>query len=157
MPGYFRMRRDLTAPLEPAPLPKTVELVAFTSANSRDCCELMNRVYGTSYGNTPEAYETWWARLIADAEYDPAVMFVAVSKGAVVGFCHCWSVPFVKDLVVDAAWRRRGLGTALLTLALEAFVARGASSVDLKTDVENESAQSLYKRLGFVIVERVEG
>ena len=157
MAGYFRMQRDLSVPIRPAPPPKAVKLVAFTPGNSRDCCELMNRVYGTSYGNTPEAYETWWAKLIADAEYDPAVMFVAVSKGAVVGFCHCWSVPFVKDLVVDAAWRRRGLGAALLTLALEAFASRGAISIDLKTDIENETAQSLYKRLGFAIVERVDG
>ena len=156
MPGYFRMRRDLTAPIEPAALPHPLSLVAFNEANSRDCCELMNRVYGTGYGTQPESFEAWWATLTADAEYDPSVMFVALANGAVVGFCHCWSVPFVKDLVVDAAWRRRGLGAALLTRALQTFAARNATSIDLKTDIENTTAQSLYKRLGFVIVERVE-
>jgi ribosomal protein S18 acetylase RimI-like enzyme len=157
MPGYFRMRRDLTAPIQPAALPETATLVPFNTTNSRDCCELMNRAYGTSYGNTPQAYETWWTTLVADPEYDPDLMFVAFSNGAVIGLCHCWSVPFVKDLVVAEGWRRRGLGTALLTLALQTFAARGATSIDLKTDIENETAQSLYKRLGFAIVERVGG
>jgi ribosomal protein S18 acetylase RimI-like enzyme len=157
MPGYFRMRRDLTAPIVPGTLPETVALVPFDSTNSRACCELMNHVYDTSCGNAPEPIETWWAKLVADPEYDPDVMFVATSDGAVIGFCHCWSVPFVKDLVVHPQFRRRGLGSALLTLAMAAFAARGATSIDLKTDIENKTAQSLYRRLGFVIVERVGG
>jgi ribosomal protein S18 acetylase RimI-like enzyme len=41
-------------------------------------------------------------------------------------------------------------------MALLACSAHGASSVELKTDVENVKAQSLYRRLGFEIVERAE-
>jgi len=157
MPGYLRMRRDLATPIAPAALPEDITLVPFGQSNARECCELMNRVYGTSQGNAPAPFESWWASLIADSEYDPALMFVATANGAVVGFCHCWTVPFIKDLVVDPQFQRRGLGTALLTSALNAFASRSAASVDLKTDIENDNAQSLYKRLGFVIVERVEG
>ena len=157
MAGYFRMRRDLTAPIAPATLPEDITLVPFGRSNARECCELMNRVYGTSHGNAPEPFESWWASLLADSEYDPALMFVPTANGAVVGFCHCWNVPFIKDLVVDPRFRRQGLGSALLTMALNAFASRSAASVDLKTDIGNETAQSLYRRLGFVIVERIEG
>lgn len=157
MPGYFHLRRDLATPIAPALMPQSVALIPFGASNARACCELMNRVYGTSYGNAPETFENWWANLTADAEYDPGLMFVATANNAVVGFCHCWSVPFVKDLVVAPEFQRRGLGGALLTQALEAFAERGALSVDLKTDIENVKAQSLYRRLGFAIIERVGG
>ena len=94
--------------------------------------------------------------LESDSEYDPSLCFVAVGAGKVVGFCHGWRMPFIKDLVVAPAWRGRGLARALVTLALETFKARGAASVDLKTDIDNEKAQSLYRRLRFVVVERVD-
>jgi ribosomal protein S18 acetylase RimI-like enzyme len=82
-------------------------------------------------------------------------MFVAAVDGVVIGFCVCWTSAFVKDLVVDEAFRRRGIGAALLTRALAVFAARGATTVDLKTDTDNLKAQSLYRRLGFEIVERI--
>lgn len=157
MPGYFRMRRDLTAPIAPAPLPAGVTLVPFSKSVAIESRELMRRVYPGGLGDRGISFEGFWDWLTNDPEYDPALMFVATQDGVVVGFCHCWSVPFVKDLVVAPELRRRGLGSALLTLALEAFARRSAVSVDLKTDIENETAQSLYRRLGFVIVERVDG
>jgi ribosomal protein S18 acetylase RimI-like enzyme len=116
----------------------------------------MNRAYG-EVGYPPVPFEDWYDALTADAEYDPGLVWAAMAQGHVVGISQCWSVPFVKDLIVDAAWRRHGLGAALLTLAMKTFAERGADSLDLKTDIENETAQSLYKRLGFVIVERVDG
>lgn len=156
MAGYFRMRRDLTAPIVPVPFPSGVMLVDFDRDVARACGELMNRAYG-EVGYAPVRFEDWYDALVGDAEYEPALVWVAMAQGHVVGICQCWNVPFVKDLVVDAAWRRRGLGGALLTLAMTTFAERGAGSIDLKTDIENEAAQSFYKRLGFVIVERVGG
>jgi ribosomal protein S18 acetylase RimI-like enzyme len=150
------MRRDLSVPITPVPMPMGVTLAAFDAVNARASCELMNRAYGTSNGNVPEPFDKWWASLIGDPEYDPSLMYPVMQQGEVVGFCHGWSVPFVKDLVVAPEFRRRGLGGALLTMALQEFHRRGATSVDLKTDIDNEKAQSLYRRLGFVIVERVD-
>jgi ribosomal protein S18 acetylase RimI-like enzyme len=63
---------------------------------------------------------------------------------------------FVKNLVVDAAFRGRGLGGSLLTSALEEFARRGSAWVDLETEADNATAQSLYRQLGFVIVEQFE-
>ena len=156
MPGYFRMRRDLTAPIDPLPLPKGIELVPFSKALSNESRELMMRVYPDGLNDGGISFEGFWTWLTNEPEYDPALMFVACQNGIVVGFCHCWRDDFVKDLVVAPEFRRRGLGSALLTLALETFARRGATSVDLKTDVDNDKAQSLYRRLGFAIIERVD-
>lgn len=148
------MRRDLGAPIRPAPLPPGVVLVSFNERIAPACRDLMNRVYADGFGD-PVPFDIWWPELTADSEYDPALCFVAVANGEVAGFCHGWTEPFIKDVGVDAAFRRRGLGGALLTQALETYAARGTPFVDLKTDVDNVAAQSLYRRLGFAIVERV--
>lgn len=154
---HFLMRRDLTAPVAPAPLPVGVSIVPFDKDIANESRELMRRVYQGELNDGGISFDGFWLWLTSKPEYDRDLVFVATANGAVVGFCLCWSTPYIKDLVVDEAWRRRGVGTVLLTHAMQAFVRRGATSVDLKTDVHNTTAQSLYKRLGFVVVERIEG
>jgi ribosomal protein S18 acetylase RimI-like enzyme len=156
VPGSFLMRRDLTAPIPSARLPNGITLVPFTTETANTSRELMRRVYPDGLGDNNISFEGFWAWLTADSEYDPELMLVAVANRTVVGFCHCWRKAFIKNLVVEAGFRRRGLRAALLTFALEAFARRDARAVDLKTEVENIKAQSLYQRLGFLIVERVE-
>jgi ribosomal protein S18 acetylase RimI-like enzyme len=136
-------------------MPRDVVLTGFNSSIASDCLDLMTRVYG-EVGYPPMPFDEWYGEVLADPAYDPTVMWAALTNHRVVGFCHCWRESFVKDLVVDRAWRGRGLGSTMLTLALETFAARGAAAVDLKTDLDNIRAQSLYRRLGFVIVERVD-
>jgi ribosomal protein S18 acetylase RimI-like enzyme len=150
------MRRDLGAPVAVAPLPAGIVLVPYDKAIANESRELMKRVYPDGLNDGGISFEGFWHWLTTDPEYDPDLMFVATAGGAVVGFCHCWTGSFVKDLVVAPEFRRRGLGGALLTLALEEFRRRGASAVDLKTDIDNVTAQSLYRRLGFEVIERVD-
>ena len=150
------MRRDLGAPIAPAALPAGVGLVPFTRDRANLARELMKRVYPDGLNDGGISFDGFWAWLTGDPEYDASLMWVAERDGEVVGFCHCWTSDFIKDLVVAPEFRRRGLGTALLTIALETFAARGTAFVELKTDVDNDKAQSLYRRLGFVIVEQVD-
>jgi ribosomal protein S18 acetylase RimI-like enzyme len=151
---YFRMRRQLDAPIAHAPLPTGVALRPFDIDTARECRDLMNRVYGEGFGD-PVAFDVWWPWLTSDADYAAELMFVAVADGKVVGFCHCWTGAFIKDIVVDRPSRGRGIAGALITMALVASTERAAPFVDLKTDVDNVKAQSLYRKLGFEIVERV--
>jgi ribosomal protein S18 acetylase RimI-like enzyme len=148
------MRRQLAVPIADAPLPTGVSLHPFDIETARACRDLMNRVYAEGFGD-PVDFETWWPWLTGDADYAAELMFVAVDGSAVVGLCHCWTGAFIKDVVIAPSSRKRGLGAALVTMALVACKKRGAPFVDLKTDVDNFKAQSLYRRLGFEIVERV--
>lgn len=157
MPAHLLMRRDLSAPIAPAPLPLGVELLPFDRDSGRQARDLLQRVYPEGIGDNGITFDGFWTWLTTDSEYDPTLMFVVATDGQVVGLCHCWSSAFVKDLAVDPAFRRRGLGAALVTLSLEAFAHRGAAAVDLKTEVTNTEAQSLYRRLGFVAVEQIGG
>lgn len=144
----------LDAPIADAPLPEGVSLRRFDIDTARDCRDLMNRVYAEGFGD-PREFDKWWNWVTADADYSAALMFVAVSTGTVIGFCHCWTGAFIKDVVVDRDFRGRGLAGSLLTKALVACKKLDAPYVDLKTDVDNVIAQSLYRRLGFEVVERV--
>lgn len=114
----------------------------------------MNRVYAEGFGEVVD-FDIWWPWLIGDADYSAELMFVACTDGEVVGFCHCWTGAFIKDVAVDRAFRGRGIARALVSMALTVCRGRAAPFVDLKTDVDNVKAQSLYRRLGFEIVERV--
>lgn len=147
------MRRDLSAPLIAVPWPEGVTRVPLTTERAPLCRKLMNEAYSEGYGDV-RTYVEWWPSTTARPEWDPNLCYLAAEDDEIVGFCHSWTDNFIKDLVVARRWRRRGLGSALLSEALALYAARGAASVDLKTDVDNLTAQSLYKSLGFVIVER---
>ena len=56
---------------------------------------------------------------------------------------------WIHDVVVDEAARGRGVGEALTREALRQAEDAGAISVELTTRQERESANRLYRRLGF--------
>ena len=60
---------------------------------------------------------------------------------------------WVEDVVVDRSARGRGIGEALMREALVRAVAFGASKVDLTSRPLRESADRLYRRLGFTMRE----
>lgn len=145
----------LDAPIADAVLPAGIALRPFDIGTARDCRDLMNRVYADGFGDRRD-FDEWWNWVTTDADYSSDLMFVAIAGDAVVGFCHCWTGAFIKDVVVDPSFRNRGIAGALITKALVACRDRlNAPFVDLKTDVDNVKAQSTYRRLGFEIVERV--
>lgn len=56
---------------------------------------------------------------------------------------------WIEDVVVDSAFRSRGVGEALLREALRQAAAAGARTVDLTSRSEREAAIRLYERVGF--------
>lgn len=60
----------------------------------------------------------------------------------------------VNNVAVREAYRRRGLGGALLSAVLEQGRARGARKALLEVRAGNAAAQSLYARHGFEVVGR---
>ncbi len=102
--------------------------------------------------------EEWRHRAI-DGEgsgFDPSLWFVAVDGHEIVGVACCRaSTPtsedtaHVDDLAVRRAWRRRGIGRALLLTAFGEFHRRGIRRAELGVDAENPTgATRLYERAG---------
>ena len=55
-----------------------------------------------------------------------------------------------EDLVVHEDYRQRGIGAKLLEHVIAQARADGVLRLTLLTDMQNEQAQALYRRLGFV-------
>jgi GNAT superfamily N-acetyltransferase len=55
-----------------------------------------------------------------------------------------------EDLVVRPEYRKQGIGARLLEYVIEQARAEGVLRLTLLTDMQNEQAQVLYRRLGFV-------
>lgn len=89
------------------------------------------------------------------------IIKVARENGKYVGFTAYYMKPhnlghilFVN--VVDA-FRGKGNVEKLVTYAMNDLKSRGAVAVQLLTRVDNERAQKVYRRMGFVQVDRIEG
>ena len=55
-----------------------------------------------------------------------------------------------EDLVVHPEERKRGIGEALLKQVVAQARAEGVLRITLLTDMQNERAQAMYRRVGFV-------
>jgi ribosomal-protein-alanine N-acetyltransferase len=98
-----------------------------------------------------------WTREMYLAELENrgvSYFFLARSGSAVVGFCSFWRVVdelHVNNLAVLPAYRRAGIGSALLTRVLEEGAKLGARRATLEVRTSNAPARHLYERFGFKV------
>lgn len=90
---------------------------------------------------------------------DSRVLVAAADNGALTGFAQLYPslssvsaapVYVLNDLYVAAAYRRRGVGRALLEAGHTFARQQGAIRLSLSTAVSNQAAQALYESLGWV-------
>ncbi len=84
--------------------------------------------------------------------------FVAIHEGKVIGWCDITSFnrpvfahSGALGIGVLAAYRRQGIGNALMLAAIEKAKSIGLTRIELTVRENNENAIILYKKLGFVI------
>lgn len=88
---------------------------------------------------------------------------IAAAAGEIVGFLGAFAGPYARTLGViyighvgvRAAWRGRGVGTALFAAIEEWARGQGAWRFDLRVDTENARAIALYQKCGFAVEGRV--
>lgn len=83
-------------------------------------------------------------------DYSGFPLLVAVAGTVTAGFC-CWRQSAadeaeILNLAVDPAWRRRGVGSALL----QAVAQRARGTIYLEVAELNAAAIALYRKLGWV-------
>ncbi|HWO41574.1 MAG TPA: ribosomal protein S18-alanine N-acetyltransferase [Candidatus Eisenbacteria bacterium] len=79
---------------------------------------------------------------------------VAESEGKVAGYVLFWLLPDsidVHNIAVHTAFRRRGIGRALLQQVVRHAQERGVARVTLEVRRSNFPAQKLYQSLGFLM------
>ncbi|WP_297073919.1 ribosomal protein S18-alanine N-acetyltransferase [Thermococcus sp.] len=94
-------------------------------------------------------------------ENNPDTFLVAEYNGKVIGYVMAYLRPdlegHIMSIAVDKYYRGNGIGSALLTEAIERLIARGARYIGLEVRVSNENAIRLYERFGFKKVKRIIG
>ena len=87
-----------------------------------------------------------------------SIIFVARDDDAFVGFTQLYpsftsvgmkAIWVLNDLYVEAEYRKKGIGAALINAAMDYCKLTKRKRVILSTDITNTPAQKLYEHLGF--------
>ncbi len=149
----IRMAIDLEADLrEPGP-PAGVELRAFVSGrDERTMYDAMIEAFADHDRQSDEPFEAWRTRLLGGEAFDPDLWALAWAGGEPAGGLIAYDhgdLGWIQGLGVRRAWRRRGIGGALLTHAFAAFARCGRPRVELAVDAEGETRPlGVYERAG---------
>ncbi|MEJ7566935.1 MAG: GNAT family N-acetyltransferase [Gaiellaceae bacterium] len=152
----FQMRVELTAPPAPPDLPKGIVVRPMRDGEEERIHAAHMRAFADHWEFHEQSFEQWrrWHR---DRDsFDATLWFLALDGDEVAGFVLCSphfsgepDFGWVELLGVRPAWRRRGLGEALLLHGFRALRARGFTRVGLGVDAENTTgAVRLYERVG---------
>jgi mycothiol synthase len=149
---FFRM--EITFGEEPpaASWPAGITVrVGSVDDDLRPFYETLEEAMADHWGHVPRSYEEWRERR-ERSNFDPSLWFLALDDGEPAGAVLCSvadGIGWIDTLAVRAAWRRRGLGYALLTHAFHGLYARGVRRMALGVDAENPTgATRLYERAG---------
>jgi mycothiol synthase len=167
---WNEMRRDLSAPLPDVPaLPDGLRLVPFPGGDEwHERARLAhNEAFVGHFGSEERGREFWMHWFTGAKTYQPEVSFLVLTDGdEIAAYLHTQHYPadaaatgrrtaWIGQLGTREPWRRRGLGTLLLSRALHAYREAGYDDAELGVDTENATgALGLYERLGFAPVRR---
>jgi ribosomal protein S18 acetylase RimI-like enzyme len=96
--------------------------------------------------------------ILKNIKGENTVVFVAEVDGKIVGYSlgwvsHPWSYKakrgYICDCFVEGAYRRRGIGTALVKAMLEWFKSKGVDCVEADIYSNNIPSLTLFRSLGF--------
>jgi mycothiol synthase len=161
--GYFEARRFAQMSIEfeeppapPAPLPG-IEIRQLVEGEERVVYDCLLEAFADHWGGTWPTEEVWLQRHVAaSANFAPELWQLAWHGADVAGVLIADpdadgdpSLGHVSNIGVRRAFRRRGIGEALLRTSFVQFHERGARGVVLEVDTESlTGATRLYERMG---------
>jgi mycothiol synthase len=121
-------------------------------ADARAVHRLVEDAFADIGNQPPRSYEFWVEVHLERSDFDPALWFLAVDDGELVGVNLAQSGPlggYIAQLAVRRDQRGRGLGLALLRHGFGELYRRGVREVYLDVDSHNRTgATRLYERAG---------
>lgn len=164
---FFRMQRDLTQPIAPAPVVTGFDLRPYASADEEAVRLARNEAFADHWGSTPTDPARWRAAFEATPSFRPEHSFVAPSPdGSIAGFVMVteyqaeteqrgYRTGYVSLVGTARAARGRGLASAVLTRSLSSLADAGYARAELGVDADSPTgAGRIYQRLGFATIMR---
>jgi mycothiol synthase len=156
----YRMRIDFGAPPDEPAWPEGVTVRPATEADVRTVYDTYTETFEDTWEFGREPFDDWRHWMVQD-DVDFSLWFLAEARGEVAGVAICkpWEAEeglgWVRVLGVRRAWRRRGLGRALLLHVFGEFHRRGFHGVGLGVDAESlTGAHRLYENAGMRVYRR---
>jgi mycothiol synthase len=159
---FWRMETDLDRPIAEPEWPEGIGIRIFDPKRDLEPAVSMARsAFQDHWGNVPRPLEqdiALWRHWIGESGFDARLWYLAVAGEEIVGLALCAGsssedplLASVDSLAVARAWRRRGIGLALLRHAFRELQRRGNRRVDLGVDGDSlTGANRLYERAGMV-------
>lgn len=163
---WYEMCRDLSEPLPAAATTGDWDFVPFDASLDEVVRLAHNEAFADHWGSSGVDQESWRQRFCAAQGFRPELSLLALDGDEIAAYL----LSFVHDAEIAAtgvraahvgylgtrpAWRRRGLGKALLCRALCGYRDAGYVTARLVVDTENGSgALDIYRRSGFEVDRR---
>jgi mycothiol synthase len=159
--GYRLVRSSYTMEVQLAEPPQAAVPGGLTVRSYREGDEeavrsALNEAFADDWHHHDVSPANFTEFYVKQRHFDPSLWLLAWDRDELAGFVLATServgdpdLGWVGTLGVRPAWRRRGLGEALLRAAFSELYARGRRRVGLGVDTENVSgALRLYERVG---------
>ncbi len=148
----WRMEITLDGTAPTPKFPAGIELRPFDMSQDEAVFEAHEEAFSDHWGHTRGTYEDWAHRF---SEREPSLWYIAWDGDQVAGFSLCryrMGIGWVGKLGVRRAWRKRGLGEALLLHSFAEFHKGDMKVIGLGVDASNPTgATRLYQKAGMKI------
>lgn len=155
------MRTELGDPVEVPPLPDGIALRPFERERDANAVWQAEQEFFRDHWGYVAAPFDLWQNFMFPPTHTNALWILAVDGDAIIGTCLAQpkhddpATGWIDTVGVHEAYRRRGLGSALLRRGLAALQAHGFAAAELEVDSENTTnAVALYERAGMKIKRR---
>ncbi len=155
---FWRMEIEMTSPPEQPAWPAGITVRTMRpDHDERLVHAAIEEAFADHWGHVPRSFEDWEQVVLHSDGFDPALTFMAFAGQEVAGVVvnRYRDIAWVWQLAVRRAWRKRGLGLALLLQSFNAFYLRGDRAVGLGVDAESQTgATRLYEKAGMHVTKR---
>jgi mycothiol synthase len=147
----FNMQMDLSGEVSlPAWPDGVVVRTARTGVDDKLIHAIVQKAFRKS-DHPDQPFDEWKEFMMRADLYDADLWFLALDGDEIVGTCLCFpyeETGWIRQLAVADAYRKRGLGSALLLHSFHTFKQRGYQKVGLAVESANLNAYRLYERVG---------
>jgi GNAT superfamily N-acetyltransferase len=160
--SFLMMELVMDAPPPAAQWPEGIAVRTFVTDLDEQATYQVDEEAAEDKGyHTPLSYEDWVTRMRINKEsFDPSLWFLALEANEIAGvalniYSKESNTGWVDHLSVRRAWRKRGIGRALLLHSLGEFYRRGVNHVKLNVDSKSlTNAPRLYEQVGMRTIQQ---